>query len=187
MRRPYPSACLAASENGTLLCLLANNREEHDLAKEKPQVVNQLQARLATLMQGVFEAPMPPEGTQARVCEASVANGMWITPLYSLPPPPPPSPPSPPLPRHPLPGDEWLAFAHQWQVNATRRHITAIQNRAVLKKECASSETLPTGEVRFFNAGQVVTLSNFPQATAVCGAGEKYFQVEARLIVASGQ
>ena len=128
-------------------------------------------------MRGVFEAPKPPGGTQARLCEASVANGMWIT-LPSLPPPSPP---------HPLSGDEWLAFAHQWQVNTTQRHITAMQNRAVLKKECASSGILPSGEVRFFNAGQVVTLSNFPQATAICGARDKYYAVEARLIAASGK
>lgn len=148
-------------------------------------MVAQLQERLATLMRGVFEAPKPPAGTQPRLCEASVANGMWITPLPSL---PPPSPPSPPAPRHPLPGDEWLAFAHQWQVNTTQRHITAMQDRAVLKKECASSETLPSGEVRFFNVGQVVTLSNFPQSTAICGAhAGGYFEVVARLIVAPEQ
>ena len=157
--------------------VLADNREEHDLADVKPQMVAQLQARLATLMHGVFEAPPPPIGTNAKVCEASVANGMWITPLASLPPPTPPTPPS-----RPLPGDEWLAFAHQWQVNTSSRRITALQDRAVLKKECAPSKTLPVSEVRFFDAGRVVTLSAVPKSTAMCGAPEgEYFEVEARL------
>ena len=147
----------------------------------KPQVVAQLQTRLTTLMQGVFEASPPPEGTQARVCEASIASGMWITPLPSLP------PPSPPSPRHRLPRDEWLAYAHQWQVNATQRRITAMQDRAVLKKECASSKGLPSGEVRFFDAGHVVTLSAFPKATAICGVHEGYFEVNARLTPAPEQ
>lgn len=137
----------------------------------KPQVVAQLRARLATLMQSVFETDPPPEGTQASVCEASMASGMWITPLASLP------PPTPPTPRRPLPGDNWLAFAHQWQVNTTSCHITARQDRAVLKKVCAASSTLPASEVRFFDAGHVVTLSAAPIATTMCGAQNEYFEV----------
>eukprot|EP01052_Picozoa_sp_SAG31_P001896 SAG31_NODE_64_length_28590_cov_17.914464_6_plen_146_part_00 len=136
-------------------------------------MVVKLQARLATLMQGVFEADPPPEGTQAKLCEASIASGMWITPLASL-------PPAPPA-RRPLPGDEWLAFAHQWQVNTSARRIVAKQDRAVLKKECASSTALPTSEVRFFDAGRVITLSSPPKITPMCGAHEDYFEVEAPL------
>ena len=134
-------------------------------------MVAQLQARLDTLMQGVFEAQKPPAGTQAKLCNRSVANGMWITPLASLP------PPAPPAPRHPLPGDEWLAFASQWEVNATV--LTARQDRAVLKKECASSKTLPAAEVRFFDAGHVVPLSAVPKVTSMCGAREQYYEVVA--------
>ena len=144
----------------------------------KPQVVAQLQARLTTLMQGVFEADPPPTGTQARVCEASIASGLWITPLASL---PPPTPPTPPPPRRPLPGDNWLAFAHQWQLNTTSCNITARQDRAVLKKECTPSSALPASEVRFFDAGHVVTLSAAPKATDMCGgvdSGGQYFEVQ---------
>lgn len=145
----------------------------------KPQVVAQLQARLATLMQGVFEAQPPPAGTQAKLCNGSVASGMWITPLASLPPPT-PTPPTPP--RRPLPGDEWLAFASQWEVNTTARCLTARQDRAVLKKECASSKALPAAEVRFFDAGRVVPLSANPKATGLCGAHEgQYYEVVAPL------
>jgi hypothetical protein len=161
---------------------LTNNREQHDLASVKPQLVAQLQARLATLMHGVFEADRPPVTTQAKLCEASVASGMWITPLPALPPPDPPAPP-----RHPLLGDDWLVFAHQWQVNTTQRRITAKQDHAVLKKECTSSKALPSSEVRFFDAGHVVTLSNPPKLTGMCGADEAYFEVEAHLPASSRQ
>ena len=145
----------------------------------KPQLVAQMQARLDTLMKGVFEAPPPPEGTQAKLCDGSVANGMWITPLASL---PPPSPPSPPTPRRSLPRDKWLAFAHQWQVNVSSRRIIARQDRALLKKECAPSATLPAREVRFFNAGQVVPLGAPPTATSMCGVHEQYFEVVAPVL-----
>ena len=61
--------------------------------------------------------------------------------------------------------------------------LTAMQNRSVLKKECTPSRSLPTNETRFFDEGHVVKLegSKRPQATAMCGVTEGYFEVEARL------
>ena len=170
-----------------LFDVVTDYREEHDLASTQPEVVARLQARLAELMQGVFEADPVPNATQAKVCTASVANGMWITPCDwpSLPPvPPSPGPPPPPPP--PLAGDRWLAFLPQWRVNhpppsGGGATITAEQNRAVLKKACAPSTSLPANETRFFDAGQVVALAAPPTLTDTCGLLRSYYEVEARL------
>lgn len=97
-----------------LFDVVADYREEHDLASTKPEVVGKLQARLAELMKTVFEADPVPNATQAKVCAASVANGMWITPYdWPLLPPTPPAP-APPTPE-PLSGNQWFAFQPQWQ------------------------------------------------------------------------
>lgn len=97
-----------------LFDVVADYREEHDLASTKPEVVGKLQARLAELMKTVFEADPVPNATQAKVCAASVANGMWITPYdWPLLPPTPPAP-APPTPE-PLAGNQWFAFQPQWQ------------------------------------------------------------------------
>ena len=67
-------------------------------------------------------------------------------------------------------------------MNTTARCLTARQDRAVLKKECASSKALPAAEVRFFDAGRVVPLSAAPKATGLCGAHEgQYYEVVAPL------
>ena len=63
-----------------LFDVVTDYREEHDLASAEPDLVAKLQSRLATLMKGVFEANVLPNATQAKVCMASVANGLWITP-----------------------------------------------------------------------------------------------------------
>ena len=60
-----------------------------------------------------------------------------------------------------------------------------MQDRAVPKKMCANSHTLPASEVRFFANKTVVTLSSLPKATAVCGVKEPYYVVNARLPMAS--
>lgn len=63
-----------------LFDVVADYREKHDIATAKPDLVAQLQSRLDTLMKGVFEADPVPNATNAKVCTASVVNGMWITP-----------------------------------------------------------------------------------------------------------
>lgn len=63
-----------------LFDLVTDYREEHDLSSIEPDMVAKMQSRLAVLMKGVFEADAVPNATQAKVCNASVANGMWITP-----------------------------------------------------------------------------------------------------------
>ena len=183
-------------------------REEHDLARAEPEVVARMVTRLAALMEGVFEADPVPNATQAKVCAASVANGMWITPfdwpsLPPTPPPPPPPPPAPPTCRPPspaphplptplsppLPADGWLAYTEQWEVVGGSSNIRARKDCAVLKKECAHSALLPANETRFFDAGHVVALLDVvpPQPTAVCGGAGlpyAYFEVEVHLLPA---
>ena len=55
--------------------------ERTNIAPEHPDVVAQMQARLGTLMDGVFEGEGVPGATNQKVCEASAANGMWLTPF----------------------------------------------------------------------------------------------------------
>jgi hypothetical protein len=194
---------IPATGGGNLSCsqqapclfdVVTDYREEHNLATAKPDVVAKMQARLAALMEGVFEADPVPNATQAKVCEASIANGMWITPYDwpSLPPTPPPVPtpsPSPrPPPPAPMPVDEWLAFVHQWQASGSSSGgytITAMQDRAVLKKSCANSKKLPANETRFFDAGRVVALSAPPKNTSMCGSS-MYYEVRATFPSATG-
>jgi hypothetical protein len=168
-----------------LFDVVADYREQHDLADSMPDLVAKLQSRLGTLMEGVFEAPRPPKSTQAKVCAASVANGMWITPYDwpSLPPTPPspgpkcrpPAPAPGPSPQTPLPRNEWLASAHQWEVNGSS--VVARQDCAVLKKACTHSMLLPANETRFFDTGGVVELSTPPKSTPMCGPDAQYYEV----------
>ena len=177
------SKIIACSKQTPCLFDVVNDyREEHDLASTKPDIVNQLQSRLTTLMKGVFEADTVPNATQEKVCTASVANGMWITPYdWPLLPPapackPPPSPGPYPPPQPTLPTGEWLAYAPQWEVNGSS--IMAKQHCAVLKKACAHSTLLPENETRFFDAGDVVKLDGPWKPTQFCGGGQlSYYDV----------
>ncbi len=176
---------LACSEKVPCLFDVVNDyREEHDLASTKPDVVSQLQSRLATLMEGVFEADPVPNATRNKVCTASVANGMWITPYDwpSLPPTPAPAPacgpptPGPDPPSQPkLPTNQWLAYVPQWKMNGSS--IVAKEKCAVLKKACQNSALLPVNETRFFNTGDVVKLDAPPMPTEFCGPDSSYYEV----------
>eukprot|EP00039_Didymoeca_costata_P008666 m.114764 g.114764 ORF g.114764 m.114764 type:complete len:627 (+) comp14177_c1_seq7:56-1936(+) len=191
-----------ATGNRTMSCspmapclfdVVTDYREEHDLAAIMPDVVAKLNLRLDALMTGVFEADPVPNATQEKVCAASVANGMWITPYDwpSLPPTPPPPPPkpstckppnlglNPPPPQPVLPADLWLAFSHQWETNGSS--IVAKMNCAVLKKGCVNSKFLPTNETHYFNASHVVKLGAPPKPTAICGTDSQYFEVNVSL------
>ena len=187
---PATGGALACTQAAPCLFdVVADEREQRDLASTEPGVVARLQGRLAELMPGVFEADPVPNATQEKVCAASVANGMWITPYDwpSLPPvPPSPSPSPSPGPGPPLAGDRWLAFLPQWQVNPPPPSggggtLTAEQNRAVLKKKCAPSKSLPANETLFFDAGQEVPLAAPPMLTDRCGPQQSYYEVVARL------
>ena len=85
-----PLACTPAVP--CLFDVVADYREEHDVAGTRPEVVARLHARLGERMQ----------------CAASVANGMWITPCDW-----PSLPPIPPNPRPPPAGGRWLALLPQ--------------------------------------------------------------------------
>ena len=183
------NASLSCSQQAPCLFdVVSDVREEHDLASAEPDLVASMQSRLATLMKGVFEAEPVSNASQAKVCTASVANGMWITPFDwpSLPPTPAPAPkckpPSPaphPTPLTPLPMDEWLAYAGQWKLDGSS--ITATKTCAVLKKECSHSNLLPANETRFFDADHVLQLGAPPKPTAMCGADLPYFKVNVHL------
>ena len=172
-----------------LFDVVADYREEHDLADDKPDVVARMQSRLAVLMEGVFEADRVRNVTQDSVCAASVANGMWITPADwpLLPPTPAPAPECrPPSPgTHPpshitLPADKWLAYMPQWEVNGSS--IKALKTCAVLKKACTQSRSLPANETQFFDKDVIVRLSAHPKPTTMCSnATSQYYEVSVHL------
>jgi len=77
---------------------------------------------------------------------------------YLEPPPDPvptPAPAPTPAPT-PLGGRRWYAFKSMWTLH--HASITATQDKAVLKREYASSKLLPPAEVRFFEADASVPL-----------------------------
>ena len=63
-----------------LFNVVKDHREMTNIASAMPDLLQTMQLRLKVLMKGVFEAPAVPNATQAKVCDKSVANGMWITP-----------------------------------------------------------------------------------------------------------
>ena len=190
-----------ASGNRSISCSAArpclfdvvnDGREEHDLAEARPDQVATMYARLRVLLEGVFEAPALPNATQARVCAASVANGMWITPADwpLLPPTPAPAPecrpvrppsPSPAPPSYTtLPADKWLAYIPQWKANGSS--IKALKSCAVLKKACTQSTSLPANETQFFDKDYVVRLSAPPKSTTMCSSAiSQYYEVSVHL------
>ena len=183
---------MCSQQRPCLFDVVADYREEHDLADDKPDVVAQMQSRLAVLMKGVFEADRVQNVTQDSVCAASVANGMWITPADwpLLPPTPAPAPecrpvrppsPSPAPPSHTtLPADKWLAYIPQWKANGSS--IKALKSCAVLKKACTQSTSLPANETQFFDKDYVVRLSAPPKSTTMCsGATSQYYEVSVHL------
>lgn len=99
--------------------------------------VTHLRARLLATGQ-VLEPRAPPAPTQ--------------------PPPTPPTPPTPP----PLRGDEWYAWIPMW--NSTIRggiHVlVATEDGSLLKRQLASSHSLPPADVQIFQKGDHVNLTS---------------------------
>ena len=88
--------------------------------------------------------------------------GQYLEPPRNL-----PTPPPTPAADQPLTGRQWYAWKPMWVVHSA--HITALQDKAVLKREYASSQTLPSAEVRVYAANASVALAG---ADAVVQASE---------------
>ena len=66
----------------------------------------------------------------------------------------------------PLSGHKWYAWKPMWVLGAHNASIraTATWSRAVLKRECAASSSLPPSQVRFFHPNATVALRVGPEA-----------------------
>ena len=88
--------------------------------------------------------------------------GQYLEPPRNL-----PTPPPTPGADQPLAGRQWYAWKPMWAVHGAR--ITALQDKAVLKRRYASSQGLPPAEVRVYPANASVALAG---ADAVAQASE---------------
>ena len=68
-----------------------------------------------------------------------------------------PTPPPTPATDPPLTGHQWYAWKPMWEVHGA--NIISRQDKAVIKRQYASSKTLPPSEVRIYSANVSVELA----------------------------
>ena len=74
---PLKGSCQAKTP--CLFDVEADPEERNDMAKAKPEIVQKMQSRLASLSKGIFEG-VPPKVAKNAVCEATAKNGGFLTP-----------------------------------------------------------------------------------------------------------
>jgi arylsulfatase I/J len=98
-----PQSIGCSPEVPCLFDVVADPWERTDLAKDHPNIVSKMLARVNQLGEGYFEGHKP-RYTKAAVCKATERNGGYLTPQDWTPvPPAPPGPAPPPSPPSPAP------------------------------------------------------------------------------------